>query len=174
MSFWDEKEPKGLFQELPFYNTFIEKPSIKRLENIDLMHELPFYDEFSIEKISKASKRYAKRCRIEIINPKDPLAQLETSKSSIKDLFKDLLDENKVVIKTFLAKVTLKNWLEEIFVTDCVLATTNPCTYKIKEVNVEKKSYYPETCNHFRDKIKVVLDLLNFATKKRIRTCFRC
>ena len=98
MSFWDEKEPKGLFQKLLFYNTFIEKPSIKRLENIDLMHELPFYDEFSIEKISKAFKRYAKRKRIEIINPKDPLAQLETSKSSIKDLFKDLLDENKVVI----------------------------------------------------------------------------
>ena len=31
MSFWNEKEAKGLFQELPFYNTFIEKPYIKRL-----------------------------------------------------------------------------------------------------------------------------------------------
>ena len=33
MSFWHEKEAKGLFQELPFYNTFIEKPRIKRLKN---------------------------------------------------------------------------------------------------------------------------------------------
>ena len=42
MSFWDEKEAKRLFEELPFYNTFIEKPCIKRLKNLDLMHELPF------------------------------------------------------------------------------------------------------------------------------------
>ena len=26
MSSWDEKEAKGLFQELPFYNAFIKKP----------------------------------------------------------------------------------------------------------------------------------------------------
>ena len=32
--FWDEKETKRLFQELPFYNTFIEKPYIKRLNDI--------------------------------------------------------------------------------------------------------------------------------------------
>ena len=29
MSFWDDEEAKGLFEKLPFYNTFIEKPSIK-------------------------------------------------------------------------------------------------------------------------------------------------
>ena len=33
MNLWDEKEAKRLFQELPFYNTFIEKPHIKRLKN---------------------------------------------------------------------------------------------------------------------------------------------
>ena len=27
-------------------------------------------------------------------------------------------------------------------------------------------SYYPEPDNHVRDKVKVVLDLLNYATKK--------
>ena len=32
MSFWDENEAKRLFQELPFYNTFIGKPHIKRLK----------------------------------------------------------------------------------------------------------------------------------------------
>ena len=26
MSFWDEKEAKILFEELPFYNVLIEKP----------------------------------------------------------------------------------------------------------------------------------------------------
>ena len=32
MSFGDEKEAKGFFLELPFYNTFIEKPCIKHLK----------------------------------------------------------------------------------------------------------------------------------------------
>ena len=44
MNFWDGKE---LFKELPFYNTFIEKPRIKHLKNIDLLHELLFSDELS-------------------------------------------------------------------------------------------------------------------------------
>ena len=35
------------FKELPFYNTCIEKPKIKPLNNIDLLFELPFYEELS-------------------------------------------------------------------------------------------------------------------------------
>ena len=30
------------FKELPFYNTYIEKPKIKQSKNIDLLSELPF------------------------------------------------------------------------------------------------------------------------------------
>ena len=50
MSFWDEKEAKRLFQKLPFLNIIIEKPRIKHLKNIDLLHELLFYDEKRIVK----------------------------------------------------------------------------------------------------------------------------
>ena len=32
--------------------------------------------------------------------------------------------------------------------------------------------YYPEPDSHIRDKVKVVLDLSNYATKN-IRTCYR-
>ena len=32
------------FKELAFYNKHIEKPKIKRLKNIDLLCELPFYE----------------------------------------------------------------------------------------------------------------------------------
>ena len=32
------------FKELPFYNASIEKPKIKRLTNINLLAELPFYE----------------------------------------------------------------------------------------------------------------------------------
>ena len=34
--------------------------------------------------------------KVETIEQKDPIKQLETSKSSIKDLFSDLLNETKV------------------------------------------------------------------------------
>ena len=46
-------------------------------------------------KISQAFKRYARSYKIEIIESKDPLAQLEASKSNIEDLFKNLLHEIK-------------------------------------------------------------------------------
>ena len=34
-------------------------------------------------------------------------------------------------------------------------------------------SYDPETDSHIRDKVKVVLNLSHYATKK-IRSCYRC
>ena len=48
--FWNEKEAKGLFHILPFYNVLIEKPKIKHLTNIELLYELPFYDELGVVK----------------------------------------------------------------------------------------------------------------------------
>ena len=83
------------FSSTSFYNVLIEKPEIKKLSNIELLHELPFYDELSITEISKAFKRYARSYKVEIVDHKDPLVQLQASKSSIKDLFKDLLNEMK-------------------------------------------------------------------------------
>ena len=93
--FWNEEEAKELLQILPFYNVLIKKPKIKHLSNIELLHELPFYDELSVVEISKAFIRYARNYKVEIIEPKDPLVQLEASKSSIEDLFKDLLNKMK-------------------------------------------------------------------------------
>ena len=52
--FWNEKEAKKIFQTLPFYNVPIEKPEIKKLSNVDLLHGLPFYDELSIAEVSNA------------------------------------------------------------------------------------------------------------------------
>ena len=42
---WDAKE---LFKILPFYNTFIEVPKVKKLNNVQLLKGLPFYDELNI------------------------------------------------------------------------------------------------------------------------------
>ena len=93
--FWNEKEAKKLFKILSFYNVLTEKPKTKHLLNVELLHELPFYNELSVVEISKAFKRYARSYKIEIIDSKDPLAQLQASKSSIEDLFKYLLNEMK-------------------------------------------------------------------------------
>ena len=92
MSFWDVRKS---FQILPFYNALIEKPKIRHLSNIELLHELLFYDELSVVKKSNAFKGYSRSYKVETIEPKNTLVQLEASKSSIKDLFKELLNEMK-------------------------------------------------------------------------------
>ena len=93
LDFWDHKK---LLKILPFYNIlidFMEKPKIKRLSNVELLNVLSFYNSLSIKKISEAFKRYAKIFYIELVDKKDPLIQSNSSKPSIKDLFKDLLHE---------------------------------------------------------------------------------
>ena len=68
---WNKKEAKNLYQILSFYNVLIEKPKIKHLSNIELLHELPFYDELSVVEKSKAIKIYVRSDKIEIIDSKD-------------------------------------------------------------------------------------------------------
>ena len=77
MSFWDAKK---LFQILPFYNTFIEKAEVKKLSNIKLLQELQFYDELNVAKSSNAFSGYARSYKVDIVDHKDPLVQLQASK----------------------------------------------------------------------------------------------
>ena len=97
MSFCDQQEANILFKKLPFYNALIENSHAKCLSNLDMLLQLPFYDELNMVKTSKAFKGYARSW-------KDPSVQLTVSKPSIKDLFKDLLNE----IKGFRYQITLK------------------------------------------------------------------
>ena len=97
------------FKKLPFYNKNIGKPKIKRLKNIDLLSELPFYEEVKIIKANHAFKGYAMSYEVEIIERKDPISQLEASKSSIKDMFSELLNETKGFEYQITLKVMLKN-----------------------------------------------------------------
>ena len=48
--------------------------------------------------------------KLEIIERKDPIVQLEASKSSIKDLFNDLLDETKGFKYQITVKVLIKKY----------------------------------------------------------------
>ena len=57
-----------IFQDLPFYKTCIEKPKVKKLNNIELLRELQFYDELSIVKNKTAFSGYAQSYNIEIVD----------------------------------------------------------------------------------------------------------
>ena len=98
------------FKKLPFYNKHIEKPKIKRLKNIDLLSELPFYEELNVIKTNHAFRGYTMSYKVEIVGKKDPIKQLEASKSSIKYLFSDLLNETKGFQYQITLKVMLKKY----------------------------------------------------------------
>ena len=67
MHSWD---PNKIFKILPFYNAFIDKPNVKKLNNVQLLKELPFNDELSIVKNKTASSGYAQSYKIEIADKK--------------------------------------------------------------------------------------------------------
>ena len=93
-------ERKELFKELQFCNVSIDKLKIKKFTNVEMLSELPFYDELNIVPTVTAFKKYVRSYRIEIIKDKDgnmndPSVQWEARKPVIKDLFRDLLTELK-------------------------------------------------------------------------------
>ena len=83
------------FKELFFYNKPIQKPKVKHLKNISQLAKLPFYEQLSVIKTNQAFRGYAMSYKVETVERKYPTVQLELSKSSIKDLFSDLLSETK-------------------------------------------------------------------------------
>ena len=97
------------FKELPFYNKPIKKPKLKCLKNIDQLAEHPFYEQLSVIKTNQAFRGYAMSYKVEIIERKYPIVQLEASKSSIKNLFSDLLNETKGFKYQITVTVLLKN-----------------------------------------------------------------
>ena len=97
------------FKEIPLYNKQIEKPRIKRLKNFDLLSELLFYEELNLIKTNHASRGYEMSYKFELVQKKYQIEQLEARKSSIKDLFSDLLNETK----SFKYQITLKLLLKK-------------------------------------------------------------
>ena len=98
------------FKERPFFNVSIDKPKIKSLKNIDLLAELPFYDQLNIIRTEHAFSGYAMSYKVEIVDKKDLIVQLEASKVSIKDLFIDYLNETRGFKYQITVKVMLKKY----------------------------------------------------------------
>ena len=76
---------------------------VKKLNNVQLMKELPFYDELNIVKNKSAFGGYGRSYKIEIVDKKDVVVQLKSGEVSLKELFKDLLAE----LKGFKYQITL-------------------------------------------------------------------
>ena len=79
-----------------------------------MLSELPFYGELNVIKTNHAFRGYAMSYKVKIIEKKDPIKQLEASKSSTKDLFSNLLNETKDFKYQIRLKVVLKKWRHPI------------------------------------------------------------
>ena len=96
------------FKELPFYNVLIEKPVIKPLKNVHLLAELPFHNQLNKIRTDHSFSGYVMSYKVEIVDKKDVIVQLEASRSSIKDLFNDLLNKTRGFRYQITVKVLLK------------------------------------------------------------------
>ena len=54
-------------KDLPCHNKHIEKPKIKRLKNIGLLSEFPFYEELNVIKTNHAFRENAMSYKVELI-----------------------------------------------------------------------------------------------------------
>ena len=97
------------FKEIPLYIKPIERP-VKSWKNIGRLAELSFYEQLSIIETDQAFKRYIMSYKVEIVEKKDPILQLKTSKLSIKNLFSDFLNELKVFKYQITVKLLLKKY----------------------------------------------------------------
>ena len=98
------------FKELSFYNKPIKKTKVKRLKKTDQLAELPFYEQLSVIKRNQVFRGYATSYKVEMIEKKDPIVQLEASKPSIKILFSSPLNETKGFKNQITVKVLLKKY----------------------------------------------------------------
>ena len=90
------------------YIDFIKSDVVKKFSNVELMSELPFYKDLSVKEVREAFKRYAKSFRVEIVDRKDSIIQLYSSKRRISELFGEVLSEMKGFKYQIALFVTLK------------------------------------------------------------------
>ena len=111
------KEPKNLTniqlsKELPFFSEKSKRPKgPKRLTKHQILQNvLPFYDTVGISRREHAHKYYAETYDVEVIDNTSLDDSLFLAKSSIDNLFRDLLREKWGFKYNLVAIVTLKRW----------------------------------------------------------------
>ena len=96
---------------LPFPPKRSKRP--KRLTKYQALKNIPFYDSVSISRIQHAFRNYAETYDVEVVDRISLSDSLFLAKSSIIDLFKDLLKEKRGFKYILSVRVTLKRWNNE-------------------------------------------------------------
>ena len=68
---------------------------MKKLSNYELLRELPFYDDINNSRNERTLRGYAEIYKVEIINDKNLSNSLSVSKNITKNLFDEVLREQK-------------------------------------------------------------------------------
>ena len=105
---------KGLLRKQPFYKESIKKALVEKLNNHELLRELPFSDDNNISRKERAYKKYAETYEVEIINSKSLSDSMSMGENSIKHLFDDLLGEKRGFNYTLSNKIILKKRIKTV------------------------------------------------------------
>ena len=101
-----------LSKKLPFFPRKSKRP--KRLTKHQILKNiLPFYDSVGISRKQHAFRNYAETYEVEVVDRISLSDSLFLAKSSIIDLFLDLLKEKRGFKYILSVKVTLKRWNNE-------------------------------------------------------------
>ena len=121
-----------LSKELPFFPKRSKRP--KRLTKHQILKNiLPFYDSVGISRKQHVFRNYAETYDVEVVDRISLSDSLFLAKSSIIDLFKDLLEEKRGFKYVLSATITLKRWnsainrfdIEIIYINSEAVTVTN-------------------------------------------------
>ena len=122
----------AILSELPFFPKRSKRP--KRLTRHQILRNmLPLYDSVGISKRERAFRGYAETYNVEVTDRKSLSDSLFLAKSSIIDLFSDLLEEKRGFKYVLSATITLKRWnnainrydIETIYINSEAVTVTN-------------------------------------------------
>ena len=123
---------KQLSKTLPFPPKKPKRP--KRLTKHQILQNiLPLYDSAGISRRERGHRSYAETYDVEVIDRISLSDSLFLAKSSINDLFRDLLQEKRGFKYNLLATITLKRWnnainrydIETIYIRSEAITVTN-------------------------------------------------
>ena len=146
-----------LSKELPFFPKRSKRP--KRLTKYQaLKNILPFYDSVSISRIQHAFRNYAETYDVEVVDRISLSDSLFLGKSSIIDLFKDLLKQKRGFKYILSVRVTLKRWNNETntYDIDTIFRNSAPITVTNQICNLN--SAYEELKHNLDFGVKEVQD----------------
>ena len=129
-----------LSKELPF---FPKRP--KKLNKLQILKNiLPLYDRVGISKRQRAFRGCAKTFNVEVVDRKNLGDSLFLARSSIGDLFSDLLQEKRGFKYILSTTITLKIWNNETNSYDIETAYFNPEAITVTNQRFNSSKPYQE------------------------------